>query len=81
MEEEVGEVHCITDKGGEKPNPKLLDLFSYQLDDYRKGNILQEISYGDRDCKISWQEVRGIPKDDDFFENVWREYRKNGNIF
>lgn len=26
-------------------------------------------------------EARPIPETDDFFENVWREFRENGNIF
>ena len=28
-----------------------------------------------------WRPVRPIPKDDDFFENVWRGYRENGNVY
>lgn len=27
-----------------------------------------------------WRPVRPIPADDDFFENVWREYREHGNV-
>ncbi|MBO5726618.1 MAG: FAD-binding protein [Clostridia bacterium] len=29
----------------------------------------------------SWREVRPIPQNDDFFENVWRQFRENKNIF
>ena len=29
----------------------------------------------------SWRNVRPIPEDDDFFENVWRQYRENKNIY
>ncbi|MGC0249946.1 FAD-binding protein [Pseudactinotalea sp. Z1748] len=28
-----------------------------------------------------WRPVRPIPADDDFFENVWREFREHGNIY
>ncbi|HIZ36057.1 MAG TPA: FAD-binding protein [Candidatus Ruania gallistercoris] len=28
-----------------------------------------------------WRPVRPIPADDDFFENVWREYREHGNVY
>ena len=28
-----------------------------------------------------WRSVRPIPQNDDFFENVWRSYRENRNIF
>ncbi|GAB2992942.1 MAG TPA: FAD-binding protein [Actinotalea caeni] len=27
-----------------------------------------------------WRPVRPIPADDDFFENVWREFREHGNV-
>src|SRR5699024_2251169 len=30
--------------------------------------------------ETSWRPVRPIPVEDDFFENVWREYRKDGNV-
>ena len=28
-----------------------------------------------------WRPVRPIPEDDDFFENVWRDYREHKNIY
>ncbi|KFI53766.1 FAD-binding protein [Bifidobacterium biavatii] len=28
----------------------------------------------------AWRPVRPIPEDDDFFENVWRDYRETGNV-
>ena len=28
-----------------------------------------------------WRPVRPIPTDDDFFENVWRAFRENGNVY
>ena len=27
-----------------------------------------------------WRPRRPIPEDDDFFENVWREFREHGNV-
>ncbi len=32
-------------------------------------------------ARFTWRPVRPIPEDDDFFENVWREYREHRNIF
>ncbi|MGW6130309.1 FAD-binding protein [Cellulomonas sp. NPDC055163] len=29
---------------------------------------------------FAWRPVRPIPEDDDFFENVWREYREHRNV-
>ena len=43
-------------------------------------HILQEMLYRDGACVFEWRPVRPIPKDDDFFENVWREYRETGNV-
>ena len=31
--------------------------------------------------KSTWRDVRPIPKNDDFFENIWRGFRKNKNIY
>ncbi len=28
-----------------------------------------------------WRPVRPIPADDDFFENVWRDFRESGNVY
>jgi hypothetical protein len=28
----------------------------------------------------TWRSRRPIPPDDDFFENVWRRFRADGNI-
>ena len=28
-----------------------------------------------------WRPVRPIPADDDFFENVWRDFRDSGNVY
>lgn len=32
-------------------------------------------------CSFYWRSVRPIPEKNDFFENIWRTYRENGNIF
>ena len=28
-----------------------------------------------------WRPIRPIPADDDFFENVWRDFREHGNVY
>lgn len=45
------------------------------------GKIQQVRLMSDGGCAVSWREVRPIPDDGDFFENVWRQYRENKNIF
>lgn len=32
-------------------------------------------------CRFTWRQVRPLPEDDDFFENVWRTYRENKNVY
>lgn len=41
---------------------------------------VQEVLWKDGKCNFAWRDVRPIPKEEDFFENVWRTYRENGNI-
>ncbi|MBE6905209.1 MAG: FAD-binding protein [Ruminococcaceae bacterium] len=70
-----------TDPKGKKPYSVLPDAFTFCLDDGSKGSLIQEVSYRNGDCTFLWRPVRPIPDDDDFFENVWRSYRENKNIY
>lgn len=47
----------------------------------RAGKLVQETALSGLECSCAWREVRPIPEDDDFFENVWRGYRENGNVY
>lgn len=69
-----------TDLRGRKPFAQLPDTFTFTLDDGTRGTLVQEVCYQKGDCQCFWRPVRPIPEDDDFFENVWRSYRENGNI-
>ena len=42
---------------------------------------VQEVEYINGEFKLSTRDVRSIPQEDSFFENVWRNYRENKNIF
>lgn len=70
-----------SDKNGKKPYQNLPDIFCYSLDDGSNSDNVQEIILQGMKCSISWRKVRGIPENDDFFENVWRDYRENGNTY
>ena len=59
---------------------KTLDFNLISLDDGAKDSLIQEMLYKDGKCSFNWRPVRPLPKNDDFFENVWRSYRENGNI-
>ena len=70
-----------TDPAGNKPFAQLPDAFTFVLDDGTRGNLVQEVQLKDGECNFRWRAVRPIPEDDDFFENVWRQYRENKNIY
>ncbi len=42
---------------------------------------IQEIKKVGDGFSVSWRAVRPIPSGDDFFENVWRGYRENKNVY
>ena len=46
-----------------------------------KETPIQEMILEGKKAVSFWRQPRPIPEDDDFFENVWRGYRENGNIF
>ena len=69
-----------TDMSGNKPYDALPDTFTFIVDDGSRGDLVQEVNYDGGECSFSWRKIRPIPEDDDFFENVWRAYRENGNI-
>lgn len=70
-----------TDPAGRKPDSRLPEEFAFRLDDGSRGGLVQEAAYRDGAVQFQWRAVRPIPRDDDFFENVWRGYRENQNIF
>lgn len=67
-----------TDPTGIYPHLKLPAMFTYRLDDGSRANQTQEVWYKDGRIEARWRNVRPIPQEDDFFENVWRTYRENG---
>jgi len=65
----------------------LPELFRFSLDGEELAGQVQEAGWqppGDDPAgtpQFHWRPVRPIPGGDDFFENVWREYREHGNIY
>lgn len=66
---------------GELPYQTLPEIFRFELDDGSRSDTVQEVYYDNAACKCEWRKVRPIPQEDDFFENVWRGYRENGNVY
>lgn len=58
-----------------------LSAFLFSLDSGERGSLVQEVQRGNEGIWVTWRQVRPIPEDDSFFENVWRAYRENGNVY
>lgn len=69
------------DEKGNLPYENLPETFRFSLDDGSRGDMVQEVLYNNGECLFNWRKVREIPREDDFFENVWRSYRENENIY
>ena len=69
-----------TDKDGDLRDG-LEDIFRFTADDTKTVSVVQEVGFIDGKCTALWRPVRPLPAADDFFENVWRGYRENGNIY
>lgn len=70
--------------GAEDQEMNLPEQFRFTLDGGELDEQVQEMflstdpSTCDVQVEASWRPRRPIPEDDDFFENVWREYRERG---
>ena len=53
------------------------DLFRFSSDNGKLSSKVQEVRYTPQGCDFTWDDVRPIPQDDNWFENVWREYRED----
>ncbi len=69
-----------TDNTGTKPFASLPDRFTFTLDQDEWKEQIQEVIHTSGGNTFSWRPARKLPDEDDFFENVWRAYRENGNI-
>lgn len=68
-----------TSKKGEAP-AKLGDLFRFELDAGEFDETVLEVSYA-KGLKAENRPVRPLPGDSGFFENVWRRYREDKNVY
>lgn len=59
----------------------LEEIFRFSPDNGNMNNKVQETLYDGYGFRTFWRDVRPIPEGDDFFENVWRGYRHNKNIY
>ncbi|MHB1009597.1 MAG: FAD-binding protein [Propionibacteriaceae bacterium] len=63
------------------PELELPEVFRFSLED-GLADVIQETGLSSRgDLSFAWRPVRPIPQDDEFFENVWRHYRDDKNVY
>lgn len=59
----------------------LPDVFRFILDGGALDGETQEVDWnGEGVPQFAWRPVRPIPSDDDFFENVWRQFREDDGV-
>lgn len=64
---------------------ELPEIFRFRVDEGDLASSVQEVGMERGQgapgvVSTSWRPVRPIPDEDAFFENVWREYREDGNV-
>lgn len=69
------------DEAGLKPHGMLDDGFRFIAEDPEETPLIQEVRMMNGECCFSRRAAREIPQEDDFFENVWKSYLENGNVF
>ncbi len=70
---------CFDEKGMLRKGLEEIFRFTEEKGDTR--TKVQETVLSDNGFVSSWRDVRPIPQNDDFFENIWRQYRENKNIY
>lgn len=68
------------DETGDQCCACLSSDFRYSVDDVSRKDWIQQTCWEENRCVFQWRKVRPLPQEDDFFENVWREFRKNKNV-
>lgn len=55
--------------------------FRFKPDDHALDSVVQTVAFDGKDCRCEWRSVRPVPDGGGFFENVWRGYRENKNVY
>ena len=59
----------------------LEEVFRFTAESGESVKKVQETFYENGAVVCKWRSVRPIPESNDFFENVWKRYREDGNIY
>ena len=72
--------YLVMDAGGEKPCPEMNDDWKFSLTEpqsFVQQKILEISLDKDNTVKKNWVDIRPIPSEDIWFENVWNKYMKD----
>ncbi|MFZ5515638.1 MAG: FAD-binding protein [Candidatus Zhuqueibacterota bacterium] len=75
--------YLVMDPNGEKPAAELGDDWKFSLTDagaFVSSKILEIWLDEAQQVQKDWVDIRPIPQEDSWFENVWNEYRKDNII-
>lgn len=59
----------------------LEEIFRFTGADNSSYGRIQETRMTEDGFVCAWRDCRPIPKDEDFFENIWATFRENGNVY
>ncbi len=59
----------------------LSEMFRLKAEHQAVKDKIQTVTWTDGRITCTWRPVRPIPELDGFFENVWRSFRENGNVY
>ena len=57
------------------------ELFRFRTAPKDLEEKIQMVCWDGSAYRTSWRPVRPLPENADFFENVWRQYRENRNVY
>ena len=69
-----------SDLNGKRPVGDLSEMFCHRLDDASQRNRIQIVTMKQENCECCWRDARPIPDVDNFFENVWRDFRETQGV-
>ena len=72
--------YLIKDPNGTLPVNNISDEFRFALDNGSLNQKIQKVYYKDGKCKFKWDQIKPIPKEDSWFENVWNDYMQDNII-
>lgn len=72
--------YLIKDPKGTLPVTNISDEFRFTLDEGSLNQKIQKVYYRDGTCEFKWDNVKPIPRENSWFENVWNDYMQDNII-